>query len=178
MIERKMTLGAILLVLSIAVLIGADQLIKYWAVHTLQPKGTMEFIHFGNFKVFDLTYLENDGAIFGSMSGQRWFLIGFTLIVIIAGMVGLFLLRKRSRLLTAAIALFIAGGIGNFIDRVRYGYVVDMFETLFMSFPVFNVADICVTLSVIALLILILFHYKDKDFNFVRRTDGNEEHKD
>lgn len=157
MIERKMTLGAILLVLSIAVLIGADQLIKYWAVHTLQPKGTMEFIHFGNFKVFDLTYLENDGAIFGSMSGQRWFLIGFTLIVIIAGMVGLFLLRKRSRLLTAAIALFIAGGIGNFIDRVRYGYVVDMFEFKIFKFAIFNFADICVTFAFIMLLVYGIF---------------------
>lgn len=157
MIERIMILGAILLVLVIAALVGADQLIKYWAVHELQPKGSMEFIHFGSFKVFDLTYLENDGAIFGSMSGQRWFLIGFTGIVLAAGVVALYLFRKRSKLLTAAITLFIAGGIGNIIDRARYGYVVDMFEFKIFKFAIFNFADICVTFAFIMLLAYGLF---------------------
>ena len=60
----------VLLIVFILALIGADQLVKYWAVHELLPVGTMKFIHFGNFRILDLTYLENDGAIFGSMSGQ------------------------------------------------------------------------------------------------------------
>lgn len=157
MIERIMILGAILLVIIIAALVGADQLIKYWAVHSLQPKGTMEFIHFGSFKVFDLTYLENDGAIFGSMSGQRWFLIGFTGLVLAAGIAALFFLRKRSKLLTAAITLFIAGGIGNIIDRIRFGYVVDMFEFKIFKFAIFNFADICVTFAFIMMLVYGLF---------------------
>ena len=77
----------IILALLVAVLVGADQLVKYWAVHELKPVGTMDFIRIGDFKIFDLTYLENDGAIFGSMSGQRWFLIGFTSLVVLAGIV-------------------------------------------------------------------------------------------
>ena len=105
----------------------------------------------------DLTYLENDGAIFGSMSGQRWFLIGFTSLVLIIGFVVLFKYMKRSKVLSLAITLFIAGGIGNLIDRVRLSYVVDMFEFKFMNFAIFNVADICVTLAFVLLVIYALF---------------------
>ena len=148
---------AIFLVISALLLIGADQAVKYWAVHSLQPKGSMDFIHFGKFKIFDLTYLENDGAIFGSMSGQRWFLIGFTSLVIIAGIVAMFFFMKRSKLLSSAIMLFVAGGIGNLIDRVRFGYVVDMFELKLFHFAIFNVADICVTVAFCLLIIYGIF---------------------
>lgn len=143
---------AIFLVLMITALVGADQLVKYWAVHELQPIGTKEFIHIGSFKIFDLTYLENRGAIFGSMSGQRWFLVGFTSLVVLAGIVVLFKVRNRSKLLSIAIAMFIAGGIGNLIDRIRYAYVVDMFELKLFKFAIFNVADICVTVAFVLLL--------------------------
>ena len=67
---------AVILVVLIVVLVAADQLVKHWAVTSLEPVGSMDFIHFGDFKVVDLTYLENRGAIFGSMAGQRWFLVG------------------------------------------------------------------------------------------------------
>lgn len=143
---------AIILVLLAASLIGADQLVKYWAVHELKPVGTKDFIHFGDFKILDLTYLENDGAIFGSMSGQRWFLVGFTSLVIIAGVFLLVKLYRRSRLLDVALTLFIAGGIGNLIDRFRFAYVVDMFEVKLFHFAIFNVADICVTVAFVLLL--------------------------
>ena len=141
----------------ITALVGADQLVKYWAVHDLQPIGTKEFIHIGDFKIFDLTYLENRGAIFGSMSGQRWFLVGFTSLVVLAGIVVLYKVRNRSKLLSIAIALFIAGGIGNLIDRIRYSYVVDMFELKLFKFAIFNVADICVTFAFIFIIIYMLF---------------------
>lgn len=148
---------AILLVVIIAALVGSDQFVKYWAVHSLKPKGSIDFIHFGDFKIMDLTYVENDGAIFGSMSGQRWFLIGFTAIVIIAGFYLMFRLRKRSKLLITAMMLFLAGGIGNLIDRIRLGYVVDMFEIKLFKFAVFNFADICVSFAFVMLLIYAIF---------------------
>lgn len=148
---------AILLVLMIAALVGADQLVKYWAIHELKPVHTKEFIHFGDFKILDLTYLENDGAIFGSMSGQRWFLVGFTSLVVLGGIILLFKVYKRSRLLNIALALFIAGGIGNLIDRFRFSYVVDMFEVKLFHFAIFNVADICVTVAFVMLLIYGIF---------------------
>lgn len=147
----------ILLVVIIAALIGADQVVKYWAVNCLQPKESIGFIHFGSFKLFDLTYLENDGAIFGSMSGKRWFLIGFTSLILIAGIAILFKYRKHSKVLSTALVLFAAGGIGNLIDRVRFGYVVDMFEFKPFHFAIFNVADIYVTAAVIILLIYVIF---------------------
>ncbi|WP_295068909.1 signal peptidase II [Ruminococcus sp.] len=148
---------AILLVLMAAALVGADQLVKYWAIHDLKPVGTKEFIHFGDFKIIDLTYLENDGAIFGSMSGQRWFLVGFTSLVVIGGIILLFKVYKRSKLLNIALTLFIAGGIGNLIDRFRFSYVVDMFEVKLFHFAIFNVADICVTVAFVLLLIYGIF---------------------
>ena len=148
---------AVFLVIMIAILVVADQLVKNWAVGTLQPFGSMDFIHFGNFKIIDLTYLENSGAIFGSMSGKKWFLIGFTSIVIIAGIVFMFLNIKRSKLLNVALGLFIAGGIGNLIDRIRLGYVVDMFEIKLFKFAIFNVADICVTVAFVLFLIYGIF---------------------
>ena len=91
------------------------------------------------------------------MSGQRWFLIGFTAIVIIAGIIVFIKTLKRSKVLSTALALFIAGGIGNLIDRIRLGYVIDMFEIKLFRFAIFNVADICVVFAVALLFIYIIF---------------------
>lgn len=150
---------AVFLVIMIGVLVTADQLVKNWAVDVLQPVGSMDFIHFGDFKIIDLTYLENDGAIFGSMSGQRWFLVGFTSLVLVAGIVAMFVMMKRSKLVDIAMALFIAGGIGNLVDRIRFGYVVDMFEIKLFRFAIFNVADICITVAEVLLLVYVIFFY-------------------
>ena len=147
----------VILTLLTVLLVAADQLVKYWAVHELKPVGSMDFIRIGDFKIFDLTYLENDGAIFGVMSGQRWFLVGFTGIIVLLGIVLLIKFYRRSKFLNVAIALFIAGGIGNLIDRFRYAYVVDMFELKLFKFAIFNVADICVTFAFVMLLIYGLF---------------------
>ena len=148
---------AIILVVLIAVLVAADQLVKHWAVTSLEPVGSMDFIRIGDTKLVDLTYLENRGAIFGSMAGQRWFLVGFTTLVIILASVGMIMALKRSKFLSFSIMLFVAGGIGNIIDRIRYGYVVDMFEFKFVHFAIFNVADICVTFAFIFIIIYMLF---------------------
>lgn len=148
---------AVFLVIMIGVLVVADQLVKNWAVEVLQPVGSMDFIHFGDFKILDLTYLENKGAIFGSMAGQRWFLVGFTSLVIIAGIVFMFMSLRRSKLFVVSVGLFVAGGIGNLIDRIRLGYVVDMFEIKLFDFAIFNVADICVTTAFVLLMIYGIF---------------------
>ncbi len=148
---------AVFLVIMIVVLVFADQLVKNWAVEVLEPVGSMDFIHFGDLKILDLTYLENKGAIFGSMSGQRWFLVGFTSLVIIAGIIFMFATLKRSKLLNVTLGLFIAGGIGNLIDRIRLGYVVDMFDIQLFDFAIFNVADICVTIAFVLFIIYGIF---------------------
>lgn len=148
---------SILLIIAAVVLIAVDQIIKNWAVNSLQPVHTMDFIKFGDFKVLDLTYLENDGAIFGSMSGQTWFLVGFTSLVIIAGIIAMFFFAKKSKFMSTCIMLFVAGGIGNLIDRIRFGYVVDMFEVKLFRFAIFNFADICVTCAFVLMFVYILF---------------------
>lgn len=155
-----------LLFLGIIFLIGADQAVKYWAMTELKPVGSMDFIKFGDFKILDLTYVENRGAIFGSMAGHQWFLIGFTSVVIIGCIAAMIMMRNRSKLLVSAIALFVAGGIGNLIDRIRLNYVVDMFDVQLFDFAVFNVADICVTCAFAILICYMLFiepkHEKQK----------------
>lgn len=152
--ERKNM--SLLLIIAAAILIAADQLTKYWAIHELQPVGSMDFLKIGSQKILDLTYLENRGAIFGSMAGQRWFLVGFTSLIIAAGIVAMFLAAKRSKLLSWSIMLFVAGGIGNLIDRIRFGYVVDFFEIKLFHFAIFNFADICVTCAFAMIMIYVL----------------------
>ena len=94
---------AVILTLLTVLLVAVDQIVKYWAVHELKPVGTMDFIRIGDFKIFDLTYLENEGAIFGVMSGQRWFLVGFTSIVVLLGVFLLIKMYRRSKFLNVAI---------------------------------------------------------------------------
>lgn len=148
---------SILLIISAIILIAVDRFIKMWAVDSLQPVHTMDFIKFGDFKILDLTYLENDGAIFGSMSGQTWFLVGVTSVIIIIGIAAMFTTAKKSKFLSTCIMLFVAGGIGNLIDRIRFGYVVDMFEVKLFNFAIFNFADVCVTCAFVLMFVYILF---------------------
>lgn len=164
----------ILLIIIAVILVAIDQLVKYWAVNTLQPVHTMDFIKFGDLKIIDLTYLENDGAIFGSMSGQTWFLIGFTSIIIIVGIVAMFLAVKKSKFLSTCIMLFVAGGIGNLIDRIRFGYVVDMFEVKLFHFAIFNFADICVTCAFVLMFVYILF-IEPKSEKLKNHTEGGKD---
>lgn len=130
---------------------------KYWVDTSFTLGESRDFIKFGDFEVFDLTYIRNDGAVFGSMSGQRWFLIGFTSIVIIAGIYVLFRYMRHSKVLTSALVLFISGGIGNLIDRIRFGSVVDMFEFKIFEFAIFNIADIYVVFAIILLFVYVIF---------------------
>ena len=149
-------MGLILSFFEIVLLVAADQGIKIWAITVLQEKGTMPFLHIGNWKLFDLTYLENSGAVFGSFSGQRYLLIGVTSVLILVCLAALIRYWKESKWLTVCLILMISGGIGNLIDRVLNGEVVDYINVLFMRFAVFNFADICVCVGV-ALWVLVIF---------------------
>ncbi|MBQ3137910.1 MAG: signal peptidase II [Ruminococcus sp.] len=153
----------ILLIAAIIVLIVADQAVKYWAVENLKPVGNMDFIRIGDLEILDLTYVENQGAIFGSMAGQRWFLVGITSILVIGALIFLFYIVKKSRFFAVISALFVAGGVGNLIDRIRFGYVVDMFDIELFNFAVFNVADICVTVAEAMMIYYIVFVELRKD---------------
>lgn len=151
-------------------LVAADQLIKLWAVNVLMPVGTMDFIRFGNLEILGLKYCENTGAAFSSFSGAKWFLI-ILVSVMLAGLL-IFTVRykyKRPFFLISSV-MIMAGGLGNLIDRIRQGYVVDYFDVKLFNFAVFNFADVCVVLGAIFMLIW-LFFIEPK----LEKGDGNEQ---
>lgn len=158
-----------LYVIVAALLIVLDQWVKVWTVSNFSAPGagTMEFLP----GVVELTRVHNYGAGWSSFSGQRWFLAAVSAVVV--GLV-LYVVCKRvvrHPLGLLAAALVSAGGIGNLIDRVRLGYVVDMFHFEFWpSYPVFNVADICIVVGGVLGVIYYLFLYEKYDAR--KRLDG------
>ena len=140
-----------------------DQITKFWAIVYLKDQPPI--ILFDG--VFQLEYLENRGAAFGLFQGQKMFF--FLSVAVICAVVVWFYLRvplsKRYLPLRILAVLIAAGALGNFIDRLRLGYVVDFFYFKLIDFPIFNVADIYVTVSTFALLIFIFFYYKEEDFD-------------
>lgn len=135
----------------ICLMVGADQVMKAWVVNHISMSSFHQLLP----GLMGLTNLHNDGAAWSMLEGQQWF---FTLISILAiAILGALLYRYReNRGLTIGLALIMAGTIGNFIDRLRFHYVVDMFQTEFINFPVFNIADACLTVGVIIIVIKVL----------------------
>ena len=138
--------------ISILLLIFLDQAVKGYVVKEIPLGGMRRFIP----KVVSLTYLKNSGAAFSMLENQQWFFTIITLIAMGAAFVYLYRHIKGSIWLLLGLTLIISGGIGNFIDRVRQGFVVDMFHLDFMNFAIFNVADIYLTIGVGLLLIYLL----------------------
>ncbi|HFI0351940.1 TPA: signal peptidase II [Streptococcus suis] len=135
-----------------AVLIAVDQLVKAWTVANIELDTVDPFIK----GFMSLAYLRNYGAAWSILQNQQWF---FTIVTIAAvtGLIWYYVKQIKGNLWTLfSLALMIAGALGNFIDRIRLGYVVDMFHLDFISFPVFNVADMCLSVGVGILFICIM----------------------
>ena len=137
-------------------IVAADQFTKYLTVANLALGERTPFIP----GLLRFTYVQNTGAAFSSFEGQQWL---FALIFVVFTGLVLWEYRKKAMPFSTperwCIAAIYGGGLGNMIDRVRLGYVVDMIETEFMRFPVFNVADCFITCGCIALMVsLILFN--------------------
>ena len=141
-------------------LLGLDQWVKHYVtVHI--PLGETQAFWPG---VVELCTVHNYGAAWSSFSGMRWLLVAVTSVIVLA--VAALLIRRvvRHPLGLAACFLVLAGGLGNIIDRVRLGYVVDMFHFEFWpSYPVFNVADICVVCGAVLGVIYYLWFYEKHD---------------
>ncbi len=159
---RKAVIGLIIA----ALLIGFDHYTKWLAVTHL--KNQAPFVIWDG--VFELRYLENRGAAFGLLQGK----ISLFIILTLAALVLLcyFYLKKvpkepRYRFLDLICILFFSGAIGNLIDRVINGYVVDFFYFSFIDFPIFNVADIYDVAAAASMIVLGLFYYKDEDYEKV-----------
>lgn len=145
----------------------ADQAMKFWTTKNIFLGDVMEFIP----GVLNLTNIHNYGAAFSILQGARWFLVGVTAVFII----GIIVLMTQEVIYTRRgrwiCTMILAGAIGNCIDRILYGYVVDMFEFAFFSFPVFNVADIFVTLFGILFCIHIVFHNEPEEVKAANEPD-------
>ena len=137
---------------AVAALVGIDQLIKLWPTNVLQPVGSMPLIP----HVVELRFVLNQGMAFSLLSGKQLFLIAATSAALLLGAYALFFRSRGKYLQQAALILVLGGGIGNLIDRVLNGEVVDYINVLFMRFAVFNFADICVCVGV-ALWVLVIF---------------------
>ncbi len=143
----------ILPVILLGVLILTDQLTKHIAAARLMPVGNIDIID--NF--FSLTYVENKGAAFGFLQGAKWLFIILTIVVCILCIIYFVRLKRenRDRVIRLALIFICAGAIGNLIDRILRGYVVDMlnFYILGYDYPVFNFADICVCVGAFLLIL-------------------------
>lgn len=138
------------LIASLSVII--DQLIKWWTVQNIELYETV----FKN-PILSLTYIRNNGAAWSIMEGQMWFFIVITLVALTVLPYLLYKYRNESKWMTIGLSLVIGGTIGNFIDRIRLNYVVDMFQVEFFNFPIFNFADVSLVIGVCCIFIYILF---------------------
>lgn len=146
-------------IIAILIAVIIDQLSKIWALFQLKPIGSYEFIP----GILHLTYAENTGAAFSMLAGSKVFLIIFPLIIC-AVLVYILVSKKiTNKIGSWSIALIIGGAIGNLIDRIFRGAVIDFFEIRLFEFAIFNVADIFITVGAILLFIYILFLADKKD---------------
>lgn len=164
--NKKKGLLLFINVLLLFLLTGLDQFTKYIAVAKL--KGKSDFIIWEN--VFELHYLENRGAAFGMLKNQKLFFVFIAIVIVTLIIYALIKIPAQKHFLPADILLVViaAGALGNMIDRIRFNYVVDFFYFSLINFPVFNVADIYVTVGTAVLIIMILFYYKEDDFKCFR----------
>jgi len=138
--------------LTIVLLIVLDQLVKWAIVSNIKLGEVKGFIP----SIMSLTYLQNTGAAFSILENQQWLFTIITLLVIGGAIWYLIKNIKGSFWLISGLTLIIAGGLGNFIDRLRQGFVVDMFQVDFINFAVFNVADTYLTFGVLIMLLVII----------------------
>lgn len=154
--------------LLLAACIAGDQLLKYWVVRHLEIGQSAAFLP----GLVRLTRLHNTGAAWGSFSGSTALLTAVTAVLLVA--VAWLLLKKviRHPLGLCAAMLVLGGGIGNMIDRICRGYVVDMFDLEFMSYPIFNLADCFVVVGVILGAVYYLWFYDKYDGRKAKHDDG------
>ena len=139
-----------------ALLVGLDQWSKYLTVQNISLGETKEFIP----GFLSLTHLRNTGAAWSLLEGKMIF---FYVITVIVSVVIIYLLIKSYKIsiwYSVGLSFVLAGAIGDFIDRVRLGYVVDMLQTGFMNFPIFNVADSTLVVGVICIFIYLILDEK------------------
>lgn len=172
--KKKRYIVFVIQMVSAAVLTAVDQFMKRAAV--LHLKGNDDIVLVKNFLA--LSYNENTGAAFSSFSDNTTMLSVVTAILIVAGIVYLFLGKIKEKSLNICATLVLAGGVGNLIDRIAQGYVVDYIKTLFIDFPVFNFADMLVVVGCFVICGVLIYQIvQDEKERKLRKSgvknDGN-----
>ena len=159
--SRNRTQNRIMSVILFAAAILLDQITKYLAAVYLKPVRTFPLIG----GVLELQYLENRGAAFGMLENRQWVFILFAVIIMAGCLFYSMRLPKEKKYLPLKLCLLFlsSGALGNMLDRIVRGYVIDFIYFRIINFPIFNVADIYVTLSVTVMVILVLFFYKEEN---------------
>jgi signal peptidase II len=155
-------------IISVILLLVADQCTKYLAVQHLKDQNPVVLIK----NTLELHYLENRGAAFGSLQGRQVLLLIITAIVLI-GLIVVYLKMPSNRRflpLRMTVILLFSGAVGNMIDRIMNHYVVDFIYFKVINFPIFNVADCYVTIAAVLLAVLILFVYEEEELQFWSRS--------
>ena len=150
-------------ILLVAVMLLLDRITKQMAVSVLKDREQVSIIK----GVLELFYLENRGAAFGILQDKKIFfiIVGVVFTAVIAAALIIFPSNRKYRLLRFSLCMISAGAIGNLIDRAIYKYVIDFIYIVYINFPIFNVADIYITVSTAILIFLFLFIYKEDDLN-------------
>lgn len=163
-------------IMLVAVLIAADQIIKVLVDYFINIGSTVEVIKFGDFKLFSLEHVRNSGAAWSIMQGKTWFLVGVPLVVCGLGIYYMYRQKDKSRFQLVSLAMLVAGGLGNLIDRVRLHEVIDYIKFEPVKFPVFNFADICVVVGALMFAVYIIFLDKPQKQNEkAAETEASEE---
>lgn len=142
-----------------------DQITKFFISGWLAPNGSFPIFE----GVLHLSYHENTGAAWGILQDARWVFLVFSTVAILAILAYLILAKTKPRGIPFALALICGGGIGNMIDRIRLGYVVDFVDVRLINFPLFNVADACVCVGTFLFVIL----YLRDEFRKKKQSAGN-----
>lgn len=142
----------------IVLIIAFDQITKYFASLKLADGSVAKFIP----GVVQFKYAENTGMAFSMLSGARWVFIALTVVVCVGVFYYLLSNRCKNLWLYWSLGVILSGGIGNLIDRIRFGYVVDFIEPIFVNFAIFNIADCAVTCGAVVLVGYLLYDaFKD-----------------
>lgn len=153
----------VLPILLIALLTAFDQLTKYMITSSFELYESKMVIQ----NILSFTYIRNTGVAWGMFQGKRIIFLVLTAVVLLfcfyifANIAE----QKKYRLLRIALIVLVSGAVGNMIDRIKLGYVVDFFCVEFIDFPIFNVADIFVVVSMIGIFLLIMFKYNNEEFD-------------
>lgn len=149
----------------VGIVLVLDQFLKFLAIEKLQGQSSHVLVD----GLLQFTYFENPGAIFGVLPNQ----IGMVLFASIIFDLGLLYIifklpsSKKYRVIHLLLSLLMAGSIGNCLDRIRFGFVVEYIYFIGLNFPVFNLSDFMIAISTLILVFFFLFRYKEKDFDFL-----------